>query len=147
MEGFLKNRKVPLNKKIAAFSYMIEQYTIWRTITFLVTFGFAIFTFVNHEARQNALAYTVPEITGWILTAAVFFLLPLTVLREKLVVRKPTHWSWWKKLWAYAEGPLVIVNLLTFAFIPYIDAQTRFMFGKRMRDLYFTPKIRSKLAE
>lgn len=143
MEGFLKNSAVALSKKIAGFVYMLEQYTIWRTITFLITFGFALFTLVNVEARQNALAHTVPDVTGWILSAAMFFLLPVTIFREKLIAKKPNNWPWWKKLWTYIEGPLVIVNLLTFAFIPYLDAQTRFMFGKRMKDLYYTPKIRS----
>lgn len=143
LEGFLKNKKVALSKKLEGIVYMLEQYTIWRTITFLITFGFGLFTLFNREARQNALAYTVPDIIGWILTGAIFFLLPITVFREKLVVKKPKGWPWWKKLWTYLEGPLVIANLLTYAFIPYLDAQTRFMFGKRMKDLYFTPKVRS----
>ncbi|MFH1896098.1 MAG: hypothetical protein ABH814_01300 [bacterium] len=143
MEGFLKNKAVPPLKKFMGVIYMLEQYTIWRTITFLITFGFGLLTVFNQAARQNALIYTVPDITGWILTGAIFFLLPITIFREKLVAKKPRHWPWWKKLWSYAEGPLVIINLLTFAFIPYLDAQTRFMFGKKMKDLYFTPKIRS----
>jgi hypothetical protein len=142
MEGFLKNRTVPFGKKLTGFTYMIEQYTVWRTITFLITFGFGIFMLVNQEARQNALAYTIPDIVGWILTGAIFFLIPITIFREKLVCKKPASWPWWKKIWTYAEGPLVMLNLLTYAFIPYLDAQTRFMFGKKMKDLYFTPKIR-----
>jgi len=143
MEGFLKEKSVPWSKKLMGVVYMIEQYTIWRTITFLITFGFGLFTLFNEAARQSALTYTVPDITGWVLTGAVFFLLPITIYREKLIIKKPASWPWWKKLWTYIEGPLVILNLLTYAFIPYLDAQTRFMFGKRMKDLYFTPKIRS----
>ncbi|KKT82967.1 MAG: hypothetical protein UW82_C0051G0011, partial [candidate division WWE3 bacterium GW2011_GWC2_44_9] len=46
-----------------------------------------------------------------------------------------------RKIIFLLEGPLVVINLLTFSFFPFLDAQTRMMFGKKMKDLYFTPKM------
>ena len=42
------------------------------------------------------------------------------------------------------EGPLIVINLLTFSFFPFLEAQTRMLLGKKMKDLYFTTKMARK---
>jgi len=142
IKGFLTN-KISARIKLEKLYHMIEQYTIWRTVTFLITFGFLLLTFANPNVRRTALGYQLPRITGTILTGAFFFLLPLTLLRAKITRPMPSDWPLWKKVWAYLEGPLVIVNLLTYTFIPYIDAETRLMLGRRL-EFWSTPKMRTK---
>jgi len=140
MRGFLTAR-VPLRLKLAKIYNMFEQYTIWRTVTFLITFGFFLLTLANPNIRQTSLGYRLPQITGVILTSAFLLLLPLTILRTKITRPMPTTWPLWKKIWAYLEGPLVIINLLTYTFIPYLEAETRLMLGKRL-EFWSTPKVR-----
>lgn len=142
VKGFLQKNKIPFSAKIIRLLYMIEQYSIWQTITFLITFGFALFLATNPLARQHSMSYMLPRTTSVMLTLAFIFLLPVTWVREKITVPKPKEWSTWKRLGTWAEAPLIIVNLLTYCFIPYLDAETRFMLGKKMKDLYFTPKHR-----
>ena len=142
MKGFL-TAKIPLRLKLTKLYHMIEQYTIWRTVTFLVTFGFLLLAFANPAIRQTSWGYRLPKITGLILTSAFILLLPLTILRAKITRPMPENWPIWKKVWAYLEGPLVIINLLTYTFIPYLDAETRLMLGKRL-EFRFTPKIKAK---
>jgi hypothetical protein len=77
-----------------------------------------------------------------ILTATLVFILPATFYRLKLSAPMPKDYPWYKRLLAYLEGPLIIFNLLTFSFIPTIEAQTRLIFGKKLEDHYFTPKMR-----
>ena len=144
MKGFL-TAKIPLRLKLEKLYHMIEQYTIWRTVTFLITFGFLLLTFANPTVRQTSLGYRLPQITGVILTSAFILLLPLTVLRAKITRPMPDDWPLWKKIWAYLEGPLVIINLLTYTFIPYLDAETRLMLGRRL-EFWSTPKMRSDLT-
>ena len=55
----------------------------------------------------------------------------------------PKDWPVYKKLFAMLEGPLAIINLLTYSFVPFIEAQTRMLLGKKMKDLYHTPKVRA----
>jgi hypothetical protein len=56
----------------------------------------------------------------------------------------PKDWNIIKKfLLNVTEGPLIILNLLTFSLIPWLDAYTRMLFGKSQVDLYHTPKVRS----
>ena len=77
------------------------------------------------------------------MTITLIFLIPGTFLRLKVAPPFPSKWGIFKKFIRYLEGFAVIINLLTFSFFPYIEAQTRLMLGKRMKDLYHTPKVRS----
>jgi hypothetical protein len=54
----------------------------------------------------------------------------------------PKDWPFWRKMFILLEGPMVVVNLFTYSFVPFVEAQTRMMLGKRMKDLYHTPKVR-----
>ncbi|MBU4381179.1 hypothetical protein L6255_03265, partial [Candidatus Parcubacteria bacterium] len=144
IKGFLKNRRIPVLRKLFQTYYMVETYTLWITITFLVSFGIFILYAVNPIAKQNPLAYSIPKITSTVLTFAIVLLIPNTIIKELLVTKKPANWPWWKKAWSFFESPLVIINLLTYSFIPYIHAETKYMLGKKMKDLYFTEKVRTK---
>lgn len=141
MKGLLKNKGIPLSTKFLKFVKLIEQHTVWTTTVFLITFGFLIFTAVNPKVSQMTIGHQVPILTGKLLTAAILLLVPLTLFRDKLVAPKPKHWPWWKKALTYLEGLLVILNLLTYTFIPYVDAETRLMLGKRL-EFWHTPKVR-----
>lgn len=142
LKGFLKNKKIPSDLKISWIINKIERHAIWRTIVFLITFGFIIVSLVNVNVRQSAAVYRLPEVISTLLTLALIFLLPTTILRKKLVTPIPSDWPIWKKALTYLEGPAVIINLLTFSFIPFIEAETKMMLGKKYKNAYFTPKIR-----
>jgi hypothetical protein len=144
IRGFLTNSKIPLKKRFFQTYYLIETYTVWITIVFLISFGIFILYTVNPEAKQDPLAYSIPKVTSTVLTFAIFLLIPASLIKEKMMAKKPNDWPWWKKVATYLEGPMVIVNLLTYGFLPYIHAETKFMLGKKMKDLYFTPKVRTK---
>jgi hypothetical protein len=69
-------------------------------------------------------------------------IVPMTILRTKLIKQIPVEWAFWRKSFVLLEGPMVVINLFTYSFVPFVEAQTRMMFGKRMKDLYHTPKVR-----
>jgi len=109
---------------------------------FLITFGFSLVTLVNPYVKQSNFAYSLPHIMSLILTITLVCILPGTYYRVKLSAPFPKDWPWWKRgLSVFIEGPLIIVNLLTYSFFPAIEAQTRMLFGKKMKDLYHTPKV------
>jgi len=142
MRGFIKSKDVPLSTKILWMVNKAERHAIFRTMVFLITFGFAILTLVNENVKQTAIAYRLPDITSLILTIGLIFLIPSTFLRQKFVTPIPKEWSFFRKFLTYLEGPLVILNLLTFSFIPFLEAETKMMLGKRYKSLHFTPKYR-----
>jgi len=143
MREFLKNKKISISKKLQWFGKHVERRIILINIVFLITFGFNIVTLVNPNVKQTTFAYSLPDVMSSILTVALVFLLPATLFRFKLASPMPKNWPFWKKIIALLEGPLIILNMLTFSFFPFIEAQTRLMLGKRMKDLYHTPKVRS----
>lgn len=143
MQGFLRDKgEIDYIKKIHWTLRHIQDRVILVNIVFLITFGFGIVTLVNPLVRQSSFAYSLPRIMSQILTATLVCLIPATYYRIKLNKPVPKEWPLWRKVIVFFEGPLIILNLLTFSFIPWIEAQTRMMFGRKMRDLYYTPKIR-----
>lgn len=142
LKGFLDNKDIPWSTKFIWSYSRAERHMIFRTIVFLITFGFAILTFVNRNVRQTTIAYKLPDIISVILTIGLVFLIPNMLIRQKLVKPFPKEWSIIRKLLTYLEGPLVIVNLLTFSFIPFLEAETKMMLGKGHKTLHYTPKYR-----
>jgi hypothetical protein len=142
MKQFLVNDRIPLRKKISWTIKHLRKRVILINIAFLITFGFAIATIVNPDLRQTNFAYSLPTATSIILTFTMIFLIPGFWIRSKISSPMPKEWSRARRLLTFLEGPLVLINLLTYSFVPYVDAQTRMMFGKKMKDLYHTPKVR-----
>ncbi len=140
---FLKNRKIPLKKKILWTIKHLEMRVVFLSLVFLMTFGITIVTLVNRDSQQINLIYSLPSVLSVVLTATMVLILPLTILRLKIVKPWPQNWSILKKLLSLMEGPLVVINLFTYSLIPWVDAQTRMMLGMKMKNLYHTPKIRS----
>ncbi len=143
MMEFLRNNKIPRSKKIKWTMMHLERRVLLLTLVFLMTFGVSLLTLVNQDARQINLVYTLPNIMSLILTITLIFLIPVTILRSKIVKPMPEEWNIFKKIFlTLIEGPMVIINLLTFSLIPFVDAYTRMLLGKKMSDLYHTPKVR-----
>ncbi|MBD3366069.1 hypothetical protein GF360_01865 [candidate division WWE3 bacterium] len=142
LKEFMKNYKVPLRLKIAWFFRHLEKRVLLIDSVFLITFGFGLLTFANPDVKQATFAYSLPDIMSVILTITLVFFLPISIIRFKLVKPMPKDWPLWKKLLAVLEAPLVTINMLSFSFLPHIEAQTRMLLGKKMKDLYHTPKVR-----
>ena len=142
MKEFMKNNKIPTSIKIRWLFKHIERRVILINIVFLITFGFGLVTLVNPYVKQSNFAYSLPDIMSVILTLTLVFLMPGTYYRMKLVKPFPSEWPLWKKIITFFEGPLIMLNLLTYSFFPWIHAQTKMLFGKKMKDLYHTPKVR-----
>ena len=143
IKGFLTNKKVPFFAKISWIFRHLERSVLLINVVFLITFGFAILTAVNPNVKQTNFAYSLPGTMSFILTFTLILLIPGTILRFKLASPLPENWPLWKKILAFLEGPVVILNLLTYSFFPFVDAQTRMLLGKRSKNLYYTQKVRT----
>ncbi len=142
MQGFLTNPRVKFTKKVAWTLKHLEKRVLMINMVFLITFGFGVVTAVNPYVKQTNFAYSLPKIMSYVLTTTLVFLIPGTIIRQKLANPIPKEWPLYRKLFAQLEGPLIILNLLSFSFFPFLEAQTRLLFGRKMKDLYHTPKLR-----
>jgi hypothetical protein len=142
VKEFLKNKRIPLSKKLYWMFKHIEKRVVLINIVFLITFGFSLVTMVNPYVKQSNFAYSLPDIMSAILTITLIFMLPVTVYKFKLTKPMPKEWNIFRKFLILFDTPLIIFNLLTYSFVPWIEAQTRMLLGKKMKDLYHTPKVR-----
>ena len=142
VKGFIKDKEIKLSKKLSWVLRHLKERVILVNVVFLITFGFAIVTLVNPYVKQSNFAYSLPNIMSIILTFTLVFIIPGIYFRRKFSVPPPEEWNRLRRLLTYLEGPLVMLNLLTYSLIPAIHAQTMLIFGKRVKDLYHTPKIR-----
>ena len=142
MKEFMKNDKIPAGIKFRWLMKHLERRVILINIVFLITFGFGLVTLVNPYVKQSNFAYSLPKIMSVILSLTLVFLVPGTYYRMKLVKPVPSNWPFWRKVVTFFEGPLIMLNLLTYSFFPWIHAQTKMLLGKKMKDLYHTPKVR-----
>lgn len=144
VRGFVKYKKIPLSKKVVWIYTQIKNKTLLVSIVFLVTFGFYILTATNKYVKQSNFAYSLPYSISIMLSAILVLIIPITMIKIRIVGGIPKSLPIWRKALFLMEGPLIVINLLTFSFFPYLEAQTRMMLGKKMRDLYFTPKMARK---
>lgn len=130
-----------LEKKLLWLILKIERHTLQRASTFLMTFGFVLITVVNRQFKNTSTVYGLPQILSLFLTGALFMFIPITLIRRKLYPT-PANMPAWEKALRLLEGPMVLINLLTYSFIPWMIAETQMMFGKLPKVTFYTPKIR-----
>ncbi len=53
-----------------------------------------------------------------------------TVFLRRKISPIPKNWKWWRNILDIAETYLISINMLTFNFIPHIQALTEMMLGK-----------------
>ncbi len=138
-----KAQRATLFDKIYHIWNTIEHFVLLRTLAFLHTFGFVLLTFINENIKQANYAYAVPKLNSILLTITMLGTIPVFYIRLKIKKPMPKTWSLFKKiLIVLIEIPALYINLLTFSFVPWLEAETKMMLGKRYKSLYYTSKFR-----
>jgi len=122
----------------------IFEYQVWyMTVVFVLTFGLLIMGWLSPSYQYTTLAYNLQRALSYIFTVITLTNIPLVIFRRKLTP-VPKNWKWWRHLLDFIETFLVTVNMLTFGFIPYVQAQTEMMLGltKFKRNFYVTEKVK-----
>ncbi|MCD6271022.1 glycosyltransferase family 2 protein [bacterium] len=141
--GFLKNKKIPIRKKIAYSIELIEGHWNWACgPILLLLLGWLPCVLGGWDFSQTLLAYNLPRIVGRILTVAMiglfssayysFYILPPKAASRK---RKFTQ------IKIIFEWLLLPFTMFIFTSLPALDAQTRWIFGRYMT-FWVTPKFR-----
>ncbi|MBU1132709.1 glycosyltransferase family 2 protein, partial [Patescibacteria group bacterium] len=120
MKGFIHNKNVKSSKKIKWIVRHLKERVFLINIVFLITFGFGIVTLVNPLVKQSSYAYSLPNIMSAILTLTLIFLIPGGLFKSKFSKPPPKDYPIFKRFLLILEGPLIMLNLLTFSFLPWI---------------------------
>lgn len=144
LAALILSNDIPTNKKLTILWGLLETQILYLTVVYLITFGLPILNIINQQYVYSAASYNLPTLMSYLLTGLLFLNIPIVFIRRK-IMPIPKGWKWWRHLLDFAETALVTVNMLTFTFIPYIQAQTEMMFGRGFKKKYYaTEKVQIK---
>ena len=140
---FKKDEGFPVYRRAFMLKNIFEYQVWYMTVVFVLTFGLLIMGWLSPSYQYTVLAYNLQRALSYIFTAITLTNIPLVMFRRQLSP-VPKNWKWWRHLLDFAETFLVTVNMLTFGFIPYVQAQTEMMLGlsKFKRNFYVTDKVK-----
>lgn len=139
--GFLKNKKIPLKKKISLSFDRIESYWSWATASLLIfLLGWLPLALGGDVFTQTLLSYNLPRLTSWILTIMMIGLVWSAFLSIVFLPPRPINYGKWHALWLVLQW-IFLPPIMIFFAIPALDAQTRLLLGKYM-GFWSTPKYR-----
>ncbi|MEK7542254.1 MAG: glycosyltransferase family 2 protein [Patescibacteria group bacterium] len=139
--GFLKNKKIPLNRKISLSFDRIEAYWSWAAASPLIfLLGWLPLTLGGDAFTQTLLSYNLPRFTSWILTIMMVGLVWSAFLSMLFLPPRPINYGKWHAPWLLLQW-IFLPPIMIFFALPALDAQTRLMLGKYM-GFWSTPKFR-----
>jgi len=140
--GFLKNKKIPLFKRIRLALVQIEGSWSLATNPLIIFFlGWLPLFLGGSEFNTNLIAYNLPRITRSLMTIAMMGLILSAIISTRLLPPKPAKYHKTKYLAMILQWVLVPLTIPIFGAIPGLDAQTRLLLGKYM-GFWVTPKHR-----
>ena len=140
--GFLKNKNIPICKKVYYLFNLIEGFWSWSTNSILIfALGWLPLWLGGKEFNQLVLAYNLPQITRVIMTFAMVGLITSAIISMKLLPPRPKEYGKKRNFSMLLQWVLVPITVIFFGAIPALDAQTRLMLGKYM-EFWITPKER-----
>lgn len=140
--GFTKNRKIPRAAKWHHGFIILEGFHSWATNAIIIfVLGWLPLAIGRRGFSSSVLAYSLPQITAWIMGFAMIGMVTSAVLSVMLLPPKPPQLGRWKYLLMFFQWLLMPVNMIFLSALPAIDAQTRLMFGRYM-GFWTTPKAR-----
>ena len=140
VEGFRKNKKIPISKKLKRSFHLLESHVTWAVwAVILVLIGPLPILFGGVFFSQTAIAFNLPKITGLLFRFTVLTSLTWIFLSWTILPPRPKGVSWFKNIILILEWFFVPFIILILGSLPALDAQTRLMLAKYME---FNPTLK-----
>lgn len=139
---FIKNREIPLRKRIVTSLLSFEGY--WSLVTnpiMLFVLGWAPIYLGTREFHETVLSYELPLVVRNLLIIAMGGLVVSSIISLALTPPRPDGHSRFRYIVMALQWIMVPMTMIVFSAIPGLDAQTRLMFGRYM-GFWVTPKSR-----
>ena len=121
---------VSFTNKSMRMLQMIQQHFLWPVNWFIVTIGLTLPTLLNPAFGRTTLGYMVPQISSFILTLALMFLIVMLIFDRIYKPARPKNFPVWRAMLMPLEFVLMPVAGFVFGALPGLDAHTRLMLGK-----------------
>ncbi|MFA4933643.1 MAG: glycosyltransferase family 2 protein [Candidatus Omnitrophota bacterium] len=140
VEGFIKNKNIPVFKKIRRSFHLLESHVTWAVwAVILAVIGYLPVFFGGAFFNQTAIAYNLPKIAGLLFKSTILTSLIWIFLSWTILPKRPKGVSWLKNIVLVLEWFFVPFIILIIGSFPAIDAQTRLMFARYME---FNPTLK-----
>lgn len=138
--NFLKNRRIPLRKRIEKMWLLFEGMYTWATAPILIFFmGWLPLTVASWTGRGEAVFQNAPFTLQIIMTFAMLGVFASAVLSLPLLPPRPKHVKWHVSAVMLLQWALLPITFVLFGAVPAVEAQTRLAIGKRL-GFWVTPK-------
>jgi hypothetical protein len=142
MFGFLKNKKIPMKKKLTLGFELLEGHLSWATASILIfALGWLPLFLGGDKFSHTLLSYNLPWIISRIMTVSMLGLLISIYFSFLLLPPRPLRYTKFKYLTFFLGWFLFPISTIFFTSLPALDAQIRLMLGKYM-GFWVTEKVR-----
>ncbi len=144
--GFMRNKKIPLRKKLYWSFHIIEGFHSWATNAVMIfLLGWLPIALGGSAFQSSVLSYNLPRITHTITNMAILGITSSAILSILLLPPKPTWFRRRHYVLYFVQWLMLPVTLIIFGALPALEAQTRLLIGGRARlGFWVTPKFREK---
>ena len=134
VRAFASDRIMPLRVKAAFLWKQIEGMYTWATAPFLITvMGYLPFWLAPQSVREATLFQNTPFTLQWLMRGAMIGAILSAGMAWSLLPARPKQIAAWKSpIVTVLQWVLLPVTFVLFGAFPAIDAQTRFMLGKKL---------------
>jgi len=144
--GFLKNKNIPLSKKLWHSFNIIEGFWNWATASLMIAFlGWLPLLLGGKEFNVTLFSYNLPRTTRNLMTLAMFGMLIGSFLSFLLLPKREKNYKRSFLISFFAQWLLLPFCLIIFGSIPALDAQLRLLFGKYL-GFWSTEKVRKYVS-
>ena len=142
--ALIYEKEISLLKKILIFFSMYKTYIFFTTVVYLITFGLNLLGIVSKGYVFSSVSYNLPQAMSFLLTVLLICNIFIVYYR-RVITPIPKGWNLWRYIIDFFEVVLIAVQMLSFGFIPYIQADTEMMLGRGFKkNFYATDKVRMK---
>lgn len=140
----LRNKNIPLRKKISFAIELIEVHWTWATAPILIlSLGFLPVYFGGENFTQTVLSYNLPNVVSTIVRFSMVGMVVSALFSIFILMAKQFKLSSWKMGQFFAEWIITPFLMIFFSALPALDAQARLMLGRYM-GFWPTEKVRNK---
>lgn len=147
--GFLKNRKIPLKKRITFSFNIIEGFWSWATNSlFIFALGWLPVFLSVREYRDRLILHNLPYITRNIMILTMFGIVTSAVISHAMLRKTREDFHEKKRPSLFLHWILMPATIIFFGALPGIEAQTRLALSGRFRlGFWVTPKSRGSAIQ
>ncbi len=143
--NFIKNKEIPLKKRLRASFIQLEGFWSLATNPILIfLLGWLPLILGGKAFNSSVLSYNLPFITRNLMILAMSGLVVSSMIFLSFLPERPERFSKYRKLYMIIQWLLVPFTIVVFGAFPGLDAETRLMIGRHL-GFWVTPKHRKSV--